>query len=282
MNTLAKIQGLTAAEAPVGPDWEPYFKMFEALPTLVEADLMHRTWIMDPSAHDTLVGGNETPLYTISLERRTTIRTICQNRSVIDRAIAQWLRYYQYNLVEYRPQEETLEYVAEAEALYIKARFVLCEGLCKHVKWFRDNFRDPRIVWLLWLYLDLLAGLEELCCDRCASLVEKPLSISMGKAKLFEHLRKFAKEEENLENAQEATDYSHLEAFLKSDPVTSFAEFKSFTELAALVTTIPKACTATARLSLHFDYKYWRPFTKARSRYHCTFRKDKRYQIRYR
>ncbi|MBD2036909.1 hypothetical protein H6F76_18030 [Leptolyngbya sp. FACHB-321] len=277
MNTLAKIQGLTAAEAPVGQDWEPYFTMFEALPTLAEADLIHRTWIMEPSVHDTLVGGNETPLYTISSERRTIIRTLCQNRSFINQAIAQWLRYYQYNLVEYRPQEETPEYVAEAEALYIKARFVLCEGLYKHVEWFRINFREPRIVWLSWLYLDLLACFEELCSNRYASPSGKPLS--MGKAKLFEHLRKAAKEEENLENAQAATDYSHLEAFLKSDPVTSFAAFKSLTELEALIETMPKACTATARLSPDFEFHYWIPFTKARSRYHCTLRKDKRYQM---
>lgn len=276
MNTLAKIQGLTAAEAPVGQDWEPYFKMFEALPTLVEADLMNRTWIMDPSSNDTLIGGNETPLYTINSKRRTTIRAIRQNRSFINRAIAQWLRYYQYNLVQYRPPEGTLEYVAEAEALYIRAMFVLCEGLYKHVKWFRINFREPRIVWLSWHYLDLLTSFEDLFSDRCASLAGKPLS--MGKAKWFEHSRKFAKEEENLENAQAVTDYSHLEAFLKSDPVTTLAESKSLTELVAPRETMLKACTATARLSLDFEFHYWIPFTKARSRYHCTVRKNKRYQ----
>ncbi|MEP1061483.1 hypothetical protein NDI38_23930 [Stenomitos frigidus AS-A4] len=89
MNTLAKIQALTAAEAPVGPSWEPYFKMFEALPTLIEADLMHRTWMMEPSSTCTLIGGNEAPLYTMSSERRTTIRTICQDCSFINQAIAQ-------------------------------------------------------------------------------------------------------------------------------------------------------------------------------------------------
>ncbi|PSB24077.1 hypothetical protein [Stenomitos frigidus] len=276
MNTLLKIQGLTNAAAPVDQDWEPYFKLFEALPTLVEADLMSRTSMMEPSS-DPLIGGNQTPLYTINLERRTEIRTICQNRSFITRAIAQWLRYYQYNLVEYRPHEETLEYVMEAEALYVRATFVMCEGLCKHVEWFSTNFREPRIVWLIWEYLDLLASFEEHFSDRIASFLGKPRS--MGKAKLFEGLRKAAKEEEDLGNKQEATDYSHLESFLKSDPVTIFAEFQSLDELAALILTMPKACTETARLSLDFDFHYWRPFTKARSRYHCTVRKNKRYQM---
>lgn len=279
MSTLLKIQGITNADAPIAQDWEPYFKLFEDLPTLVEADLMSRTWIMDSSS-EILLGGNQTPLYTISSERRAQIREICQNRSVINRAITQWLRYYWTDLAEYRPQEETLEYVAEAEALYIRAKIVMCEGLYKHVKWFRTSFREPRIVWLIWIYLDLLAGLEERFSNRHASILGKPRA--RGKAKLFKDLRKFAKEEENLENAQAEVDYSHLEAFLKNDPVTIFAEFKSLTELEALIRTIPKACTATARLSLDFESNYWRPFTKARSRYHCALRKDKRYQFVYR
>gem|GEM_PF-2970875 len=276
MNTLSKIQRLTDADAPVGQDWEPYFKMFEDLPTLVEADLMDRTWVMDSSS-DILIGGNETPLYTISSERRTKIRTLCQNRSFIHRAIAQWLRYLNNNLVEYRPQEENLECAAEAEALYTKAMMVMCTGLCKHVKWFRTNFREPRIVWLIWIYLDLLACYEALFSDRWASPSGKPFS--MGKANLIKHLRKFSKEEEKLENDQEETDYSHLASFLKSDPVTIFDGSKSLIELEALLKTIPKACTETARLSGDFDLNYWSPFTKARSRYHNAVRKDERYQI---
>ena len=276
MNTLSKIQRLTDAEASVGQDWEPYLRMFEDLPALVEADLMDRTWTMDPSI-DILIGGSKTPLYTISSERRTEIRTICQDRSFIHRAIAQWLRYYLSNLVEHRPQEETLAYAAEAEALYIRAMIAMCEELYKNVKWFSTNFREPRIVWLIAMYLDLLAGFEELFSNRCASLFGKRFYV--GKAKAYELLREAAREEENLENDQEATDYSQLESFLKSDPVTIFAESKSLTELVALIETIPKACTETARLSRVFDLKYWTPFTDARSRYHNAIRKDERYQM---
>ena len=276
MNTLSKIQRLTNADASVGQDREPYLKMFEALPTLVEADLMDRTWVMDSSS-DILIGGNQTPLYTISAERRTTIQTICQNRSFINRAIAQWLRYLDDNLVEHRPQEETLEYAAEAEALYTRAMIAMCEELYKHVEWFSTNFREPRIVWLIAMYLDLLAGFEELFSNRCASLFGK--QIHMGKAKAYKLFREAAKEEEKLENDQEKTDYSQLESFLKSDPVTIFAELKSSTELEALLKTIPKACTETARLSRVFDLKYWTPFTEARSRYHNAIRKDERYQM---
>jgi hypothetical protein len=276
VNTLSKIQSLTDADALVGQDWEPYFKIFEDLPTLVEADLMDRTWIVDQSI-DILIGGNQTPLYTISSERRTKIRTICENRSFINWAIAQWLRYYWSGLVEYRPQEETLEYAAEAEALYIKAMIVMCEGLYKHVEWFNTNFREPWIVWLVWMYLDLLACFEEFFSDRFAFLSTKPIHI--GKAKLFKYLRKVAKEEEDLETDQKETDYSHLESFLKSDPVTIFAESKSLDELAALIQTIPEACTETARLSIDFELDYWNPFTKARRHYHNTLRKDKRIQI---
>ena len=271
MNTLSKIQRLTDADAPVGQDWEPYFKMFEDLPTLVEADWMDRTWVMDSSS-DILIGGNETPLYTISSERRTKIRTLCQKRSFITRGIAQWLRYYLSNLVEYRPQEETREYAMEAEALHTRAMMVMCTGLCEHVEWFSTNFREPRIVWLIWMYLDLLNAFDELFCNRRTSILGKPFST--GKAKAYELLRKDAREEEELKNDQGETDYSHLASFLRSDPVTIFSEFKSLTELEALTETISKACTETARLNLYFASNYWIPFTKARSRYHNFFRKN--------
>lgn len=275
MNTLSKIQYLSCTDSQLDGGWEPYFGVFADLPTLIETDLMDRTWITD-NPDDVLLGGNKAPLYAISSERRNFIRTRCQMNNFKHQAISQWLRYYFDSNVIQHPQKETPEYLMEADALYRKAKLAMCQEIWHHVEWFSTNFKDPRIVWLTWEYLDSFAALEKLFSKRFALLGERPF---IGKAQLCKRWCQVIKQKEELENNQEQIDYSYLESLLKSDPVSVFAASEGFDKIDIILSTIETACRAFARLNPDFDSKYWVPFIRAERHFMNVVRKDKRYVV---
>lgn len=270
MNILLKIQCLSSVDA----SWETYLRIFEDLPTLIETELLDRTWITD-APEDVLLGSDEDPLYAITSRRRDFIRKLRQNSSFSHQAVSQWLRYYLGD-VDYHPQEGTPEYITNADALYTKARLVMCEGLYQYVEWFSTTFSNPRVVWLTWEYLERFAALEALFSKRFTSLGERHF---VGKAKLFKDFRIATEQQEKLEDNQEKPDYSHLESFLKSDPVSTFAEHDGLDKIVAILSPIEAACTECARLNSEFDRKYWLPYTRARRHFFNVFRKEKRYYV---